>query len=61
MPSQLSVTLMVGAAGVVLGLAAPDPGRLVHPVTVWVTVYVPEVFTVMVAVVALVLHNKVPV
>ena len=37
-PLQLLMTLTPGAGGVVLGAAVPDPGRLVHPFTVWVMV-----------------------
>ena len=43
------------------GAAVPLPGALVHPFTVWVTVYAPGGLTVIDAVVAPVLHNKVPV
>ena len=60
-PLQLSVTLTEGAVGVVFGDAVPDPAALVQPLTVVVTVYVPEVFTVIVEVFAPVLHNNVPV
>ncbi len=35
---QLSVTLTVGAAGIILGAAVPLPGALVQPPTVCVTV-----------------------
>ena len=45
-PSQLSVTLTDGAAGVVFGDAIPDPAKLVQPLAVLVTVYVPALFTV---------------
>ena len=37
-PSQWLTTLTPGAGGFVLGAAVPDPGRLVHPSTVWITV-----------------------
>ena len=37
-PLQLSVTLTVGADGVVFGAAVPDPAALVQPFTVVVTV-----------------------
>ncbi len=57
---QLSVTVTTGAAGIVFGAAVPLPGRLVHPFTVVVTVYVPGVLTVIDAVAAPVLHNNVP-
>ena len=60
-PSQLSTTVTVGATGVVFGAAMPEPAKLVHPFTVWVTVYVPATETVMEAVVSFVLHNNVPV
>ena len=40
------------------GLATPEPGKLVHPPTVCVTVYIPAVGTVIVAVVSVVDHNK---
>ena len=60
-PLQLSVTLTDGAVGVAFGDAVPEPAALVHPLTVVVTVYVPEVFTVIVEVFAPVLHNNVPV
>ena len=50
-----------GAAGAVLVAAVPDPAVLVQPFTVWVTVYVPAVFTVIEFVVAALLHSRVPV
>jgi len=37
-PSQLSITVTTGVAGVVLGAAVPLPGKLVQPFTVVVTV-----------------------
>ena len=43
------------------GAATPLPEGLVHPFTVWVTVYVPAVATVIDEVVAPLLHNKEPV
>ena len=43
------------------GAAVPLPDALVHPLTVWVTVYVPAVVTVTDEVVAPVLHNNDPV
>src|SRR5213596_4001745 len=58
---QLFSTVTTGAAGINLGAATPLPGRLVHPVTVCVTVYVPAVVTVIDEVVAPLLHNKEPV
>mgnify|MGYP000161827994 CR=1 FL=1 len=47
--------VIVGAAN---GAAVPEPGGLVHPPTVCVTVYVPAVVTVIDAVVSPVDHNK---
>ena len=58
---QLSTTDTVGADGIAFGVATPLPGRLVHPFSVCVTVYVPAVVTVMDEVVAPLLHNKEPV
>jgi hypothetical protein len=61
-PSQLSVTVTVGAFGPLPGFAIPLPAADVHPTpTDWVTVYVPAVVTVIDGVVSPVLHNKVPV
>src|SRR5690349_10911736 len=61
-PSQLSVTVTVGADGALPGFAIPLPEPDVHPTPRdWVTVYVPAVVTVMVAVVSPVLHSNVPV
>jgi hypothetical protein len=37
-PSQLSTTVTDGAVGAVCGAAVPEPGRLVQPFTVVVTV-----------------------
>ena len=51
------VTLAVGAAGANFGAAVPDPGGLVQPFAVWVTVYIPAVFTVIEFVVAPLLHK----
>jgi hypothetical protein len=48
----------VGAAGIVFGAAVTEAGALVHPPTVWVTVYVPADVTVIDAVVAPVDHSK---
>ena len=48
-------------AGIALGAAIPLPGGLTQPLTVWVTVYVPGVMTVMDAVVAPLLQSNVPV
>ena len=53
-----SVTVTVGADGTAVGLATADPLADVHPPTVWVTVYVPPVVTVIDAVVSPVDHNK---
>jgi hypothetical protein len=61
-PSQLSVTVTVGAFGALPGLASPLPAVDVHPTpTDWVTVYVPAVVTVIDGVVAPVLHSNAPV
>jgi hypothetical protein len=60
-PSQLLTTVTEGAAGIVLGAAVPLPDALVQPLAVWVTVYVPELLTVMLDVEAPVLHSSVPV
>jgi hypothetical protein len=49
---QLSVAETTGDAGNAIGAAIPDPAELVHPLTVCVTVYVPEDVTVIDAVVA---------
>ena len=43
---QLSVTVTAGAAGIGVGFATIDPFGLTQPETVWVTVYVPLVNTV---------------
>ena len=59
-PSQLSITVTTGVTGVVLGAAVPLPGKLVQPLTVVITVYVPAVLTVIVVVVSPVLHSRVP-
>src|SRR5262245_41518249 len=59
---QLSTTDTVGADGIAFGAASPLPEGLVQPFTVWVTVYVPAVVTVIDdEVIASVLHNKEPV
>ena len=58
---QLSTTDTVGADGIAFGAATPLREGLVHPFTVWVTVYVPAVATVIDEVVAPLLHNKEPV
>jgi hypothetical protein len=60
-PSQLSVTVTVGAAGALPGFAIPLPAGDVHPAPRdWVTVYVPAVVTVIAGVVSPVLHSSVP-
>jgi hypothetical protein len=59
-PLQLFTTDTAGVAGVVFGFADPLPELLVQPFTVVVTVYVPAAFTMMVEVVAPLLHNKLP-
>src|SRR5262249_28454360 len=46
-----------GCAGAVFGAAVPLPAVEVHPFTVCVTVYVPAVLTVIVGVVAPLLHS----
>jgi nitrate/nitrite transporter NarK len=61
-PSQLSVTVTVGAAGALPGFAIPLPLGEVHPAPRdCVTVYVPAVVTVIDGVVSPVLHSNVPV
>ena len=57
---QLFTTVTVGADGIAFGAATPLPAALVHPFTVWVTVYVPAVVTVIDDVVAPLLHNNGP-
>ena len=51
----------VGAEGIVLGDAMPEPLALGHPLTVCVTEYVPPVVTEMEVVVAPVFHDNAPV
>lgn len=58
---QLSVTSTTGAEGIALGAAVPLPAGLVHPPTVWVTVYSPPSVTVIDELVAPLLHNNEPV
>jgi hypothetical protein len=58
---QLFTTVTTGTDGIAFGAATPLPEGLVQPFTVWVTVYVPAVVTVMDEVVAPLLHNKEPV
>jgi hypothetical protein len=58
---QLFVTVTAGAEGVDFGAAIPLPNALAQPFTVVLTVYVPAVLTVIVEVVALLLHNNDPV
>ena len=53
--------LTTGGEGAVLGAAVPLPAALVQPFTVVVTVYIPPVLTVILEVVAPVLHNREPV
>ena len=53
-------TLTDGAEGVDFGAAVPDPTALVQPSTVWVTVYVPALLTVIDEEVSVVLHDKLP-
>ncbi len=53
--------LIIGAMGAEPGAATPVPGKLVHPFTVWVTLYVPPVVTVIDCPVEFVLHNRLPV
>jgi hypothetical protein len=57
---QLSLTLTTGVEGVVFGEAVPLPAELEQPSTLWVTVYVPGVPTVILDEVAPVLHSKTP-
>ena len=57
---QLFTTVTTGVDGVVLGTATPLPGALVQPLLVVVTVYVAALLTVIVDVVAPVLHNRFP-
>jgi hypothetical protein len=57
---QLFTTVIVGM-GVTSGAATPLPGKLVLPLTVCVTVYVPALVTVIEEVVSPVLHSKEPV
>jgi hypothetical protein len=60
--SQLLTTVTIGAEMVECnGAAVPLAPELVHPLTVWVTVYVPGVVTVIELVVAPLLHNNEPV
>jgi hypothetical protein len=58
---QLLVTVTAGADGVAIGAAVPLPAVLVHPLTVWVTVNVAALVTVIEEVVAPLLHNREPV
>ena len=59
--SQLFTTSTVGAPGIIFGVAVVLAGALGHPLTVWVTVYVPAFATVIDGLVSPVLHNNVPV
>ena len=58
---QLLTAVIAGTDGIALGADTPLPAALVHPFTVWVTVYVAAIVTVKDRVVAPVLHNKDPV
>ena len=58
--SQLFSTDTIGAAGTVLGAAVALSGKLVHPFSVVVTVYIPGVVTIMLEVVAPVFHSRLP-
>jgi hypothetical protein len=58
---QLFTTVTTSVDGSAFGAATPLRDGLVHPFTVCVTVYVPAVATVIVEVVAPLLHNKEPV
>jgi len=60
-PLQLSTTVTVGAAAVVFGEAVPLPSPLLQPFTVVVTVYTPDILTVIDGVEAPVLHSNIPV
>jgi hypothetical protein len=53
--------LSIGAIGVVFGAATAEPGKLVHPFTVCVTLNAPPLLTVMDEPEAPVLHNRFPV
>ena len=58
---QLSATVTTGADGIALGAARPEPGALMQPLTVWVTLYDPAFDTVIDDVVSpVVLHDKLP-
>ena len=59
-PLQLSTTVTTGVAGAEPGAAMPEPGALVQPFTVCVTLNVPPLFTVIDEPVEPVLHNKLP-
>ncbi len=56
---QLFRTVTTGVDGAVFGAAVPLPAALVQPSSVLVTVYTPAVLTVIVDVVAPVLHSNV--
>jgi len=58
---QLFTTVTLSVDGIAFGAATPLREGLVQPFTVWVTVYVPAVVTVIDEVVAPLLHNKEPV
>jgi hypothetical protein len=55
------IRLITGAAGVEFGAAVADPGRLVQPFMVCVTLNKPLVLTVIDEPIAPVLHNRAPV
>lgn len=59
-PLQLLTTFTVGLAGVAFGAAVPEPASLAQPFTVWVTVYIPALLTIIEEAVSVVLHNNVP-
>jgi hypothetical protein len=60
-PLQLSTTFTIGAVSPIPGDASPEPGALVQPFTVWVTLNVPPLFTVITEPVDPVLHKRLPV
>ena len=53
-----STTVTIGVDGIAVGAATPDPGKLVQPATVCVTVNVPPVDTVIDGVVSVVDQTK---
>jgi len=58
---QLFTTVTTGVDGIAFGAAVAEPAALTQPFTVCVTLYDPAFATIIDAVVAFVLHNKVPV